>query len=38
MREVSKIIDDLSDADYICGGEDFIITDEDIEMLKQGNH
>ena len=29
-------IDTLDEADYEFGGEDIIITDADIEMLKQG--
>lgn len=36
MNERSIIIDDLTDADYAYGGEDYVLTDEDIEMLKQG--
>ena len=29
-------IDNLDDAVYWYGGEDFVITDEDIELLKSG--
>lgn len=36
MNERSKIIDDLNDADHLYGGEDYVLTDEDIELLKQG--
>ena len=36
MNERSIIIDDLTDAKYLYGGEDYVLTDEDIELLKQG--
>lgn len=29
-------VDSKDEADYECGGEDIIITDEDIELLKSG--
>ena len=29
-------VDSLEDADYEFGGEDYIITDEDIKLLKSG--
>lgn len=34
--EFVKVVDTYDLADYIYGGEDFMITDEDIELLKSG--
>ena len=35
-HKTGEIIDNIEQADYICGGEDYILTDEDIKVLKDG--
>ena len=34
--EFFRVVDSFQDCDYMYGGEDFVITDEDIELLKSG--
>lgn len=34
--EFVSVVDSFQDCDYIYGGCDFVITDEDIELLKSG--
>lgn len=36
QNEWRQWVDKLDEADYEYGGEDFIITDDDIELLKSG--
>ena len=36
MKECGNVIDNLRDAKYLYGGQDFVLTDEDIELLKSG--
>lgn len=34
--EFVRVVDSFDDCDYMFGGNDYIITDEDIELLKAG--
>ena len=36
LEEIGKVVDSYEEADYLYGGENYFITDKDIELLKQG--
>jgi hypothetical protein len=36
MADICKVCNDISEASYLYGGEDYILTDDDLELLKNG--